>query len=155
QQVASNADEVFTLTDCWLDGTLRVKSGGGRLLRCAIREIIVDTTQMVDELNQATRKPVVAAAGCPFESVTSPGLAELTFTTVLASFKAPRVWTSDSLFAGTFDVPKPAQPWHKDANGVYDGTPESAIRYGRVPPAVLTADLIDPGGGQPQQRLDF
>ena len=86
---------------------------------------------------------------------TSAGLAELTFTTVLASFKAPRVWTSDSLFAGTFDVPKPAQPWHKDVNGVYDGTPESAIRYSRVPPAVLTADLIDPGGGQPQQRLDF
>jgi hypothetical protein len=155
QQVASNANEVFTLTDCRLDGTLRVKSGGVRLLRCAIREIIVDTTQMVDGLNQATGKPVLSATDCLFESVTSAGLAELTFTTVLASFKAPRVWTSDSLFAGTFDVPKPAEPWHKDATGVYDDTPESAIRFSRVPPAVLTTDLVDPGGGQPQKRLDF
>ena len=74
---------------------------------------------------------------------------------MLASFKAPRVWTSDSSFAGTFDVPKPAEPWHKDATGVYDDTPESAIRFSRVPPAVLTTDLVDPGGGQPQKRLDF
>ena len=155
QQVASNANEVFTLTDCRLDGTLRVKSGGVRLLRCAIREIIVDTTQMVDGLNHATGKPVLSATDCLFESVTSAGLAELTFTTVLASFKAPRVWTSDSLFAGAFDVPKPADPWHKDAAGQYDGTPESAIRFSRVPPAVLTTDLVDPGGGQPQKRLDF
>ena len=155
QQVASNANEVFTLTDCRLDGTLRVKSGGVRLLRCAIREIIVDTTQMVDGLNHATGEPVLSATDCLFESVTSAGLAELTFTTVLASFKAPRVWTSDSLFAGTFDVPKPAEPWHKDATGVYDDTPESAIRFSRVPPAVLTTDLVDPGGGQPQKRLDF
>lgn len=155
QQVASNANEAFTLTDCWLDGTLRVKSGGVRLLRCAIREIIVETPQMVDELNQATGKPVLSATDCLFESVTSAGLAEITFTTVLANFEAPRVWTSDSLFAGAFDVPKPAEPWHKDDDGVYDGTPESAIRYSRVPPAVLTADLVDPGGGQPQKRLDF
>jgi len=155
QQVASNANEVFTLTDCRLDGTLRVKSGGVRLVRCAIREIIVDTTQMVDALNKATGEPVLSATDCLFESVTSAGLAELTFTTVLAGFKAPRVWTSDSVFAGTFDVAKPAEPGHKDASGVYNDTPESAIRYSRVPLAVLTVDLVDPGGGQPPKRLDF
>lgn len=155
QQVTSQPHEVFTLTDCWLDGTLTVKSGGIRLVRCAIRQIVVETTQMVDASGVPTGKPVISATDCLFESVTSAGLAELTFTTVLATFHASRVWTSDSLFAGAFEVPKPAEPWHKDAQGVYDGTPESAIRYCRVPPAALTVELIDPGGGQPRRRLDF
>jgi hypothetical protein len=155
KQVVSQPHEVFTLTDCWLDGTLTVKAGGIRLVRCAIREIIVETAAMVDAAGHPTRKPVLSATDCLFQSVTSAGLAELTFTTVLAGFKAPRVWTSDSLFAGRFDVPKPAEPWHKDEHGVYDGTPESAIRYSRIPPEALATDLIDPGGGQPRKRLDF
>jgi hypothetical protein len=155
QQVASAAGEVFTLTDCWLDGTLRVKSGGIRLVRCAIREVVVDTSDMLDQLSHPTGKPVLSATDCLFEAVTSAGLAQLTFCTVLASFKAPRVWTSDSLYAGSFDVPKPAEPWHKDGLGQYDGTPESVIRYSRVPPAVLIPDLVEAGAGQPKKRLDF
>jgi hypothetical protein len=155
QQVISGPDEVFTLTDCWLDGTLRIKSGGVRLVRCAIREIVVEATEMVDTTGRSTGKPVLSATDCLFETVTSAGLAELTFTTVLAGFAAPRVWASDSLFAGAFTVPKPSEPWHKDSHGVYDGAPESAIRYCRVPPAVLTADLVDAGAGQPKKRLDF
>src|SRR5262245_8406476 len=48
QQVISEPDEVFTLTDVWLDGTLRVRAGGIRLVRCAIRELVVETTAMLD-----------------------------------------------------------------------------------------------------------
>jgi len=40
-------------------------------VRCAIREIIVDTTEVVDE--DATGKPVLSATDCLFESVTSAG----------------------------------------------------------------------------------
>ncbi|HEX7842354.1 MAG TPA: hypothetical protein VF469_33005 [Kofleriaceae bacterium] len=155
QEISSAASEVFTLTDCWLDGTLHIKSGGVRLVRCAIRNVVVDTPEMVDAAAHPTTTPPLSATDCLFESVTSAGLAQLTFCTVLKAFQAPRVWTSDSLFAGSFEVPKPAEPWHKDAEGQYDGTPEDAIRYSRVPPAVLTPELVDAGAGQPQQRRDF
>jgi hypothetical protein len=151
QDVESAAHEVFTIEDCIIEGTLHVKSGGIRLVRCAVRNLVVDTQVMVDQDLIPTGAPPLSATDCLFETVQSSGIAQLTFCTVLKTFQAPRAWTSDSLFAGTFTVPKPAEPWHKDAQGHYDGTPESAIRYSRVPPAVLTRDLV----GNPPKLLDF
>jgi hypothetical protein len=155
QDIASAADQVITLTDCTLDDTLHVRSGGIRLIRCAVRNLVVDTPAMVDAHQAPTGAPTVSATDCLFETVRSAGLAELTFCTVLDAFQAPRVWTSDSLFAGSFDVPKPAEPWHKDARGPYDGTPESVIRYSRVPPDALVPTIVPGPRGQPNRRLAF
>jgi hypothetical protein len=153
QEIGSGPAEVFTLKDCVLDGTLHVKSGGIRLVRCAIRNVIVDTPVMLDDQQHPTGKPTLSATDCLFERVQAAGLAQLTFCTVLKDVEAPRLWTSDSLFAGSLSVPKPAEPWHKNAQGVYDGTPESALRYSRVSPAVLTPDIVDQGSGR--QRREF
>jgi len=158
QVVESSADQTFTLTDCTLDDTLHVKTGGVRLVRCAIRNLVIDTPEMLDDHQRATGQPVVTASDCLFDRVHAAGLAQLTFCTVLNDFHAPRVWTSDSLFAGSFDVPKPAEPWHRDAQRQYDGTPECAVRYCRVPPAALVPDApdaSDDGSGPRTGRRDF
>jgi hypothetical protein len=148
-------DALYTVEDCIIDGTLTVKAGAVRLVRCAVKSLVVETPIAVDAARRPTGKPVVVATDCLFESIQSAGLAQLTHCTVLGNFVAPRAWVSDSLFAGSFDVPKSAEPWHKNAQGDYDGTPTNALRYSRVPPSTLVAQQIPASRGQSARRLDF
>jgi hypothetical protein len=154
RQIEQNAHEVFTIEDCIFDGPLRVKAGAVKLVRCAVRSLIVDAAVMVDAQGRPTGKPVLEATDCLFETVESAGLAQLTFCTVLKRFQAPRLFASESILADAFVVPKSAEPWHRNAQGVYDGTPQNALRYSRLPAAALAPELVN-RERLPPQRLDF
>jgi len=118
----------FVVEDCVIEGTLHVQSGVVELARSAVKALVSDAAPAMGAS--------VVANDCLFGSVKAAALAELIGVTVMGDLTAPRLWTSDSLYAGAVNVPVPA----KDAPPIAaDGTPLNCVRYSRVPTSALAA----------------
>jgi hypothetical protein len=110
-------EEVVTIEDLVIDGTVRVTAGRIVLRRAAIKRLVVDT----DEVGT----PVIDAVDCLFDTVQAPkGLVRMLGTTVMERLVCRRLQASDSILPRATVLPRSAPG------------PRSCVRYSRVPPKV-------------------